>query len=90
MASAYIDISSTASRQSAETRAAIDQLQNVVQKFDELKAMFDQAALGGDWTALGGLLGVSAANAEAIYNLWGSAVTELHGTFVSQLLSRCG
>lgn len=90
MTSAYIDITSTASRQSSETRAAIDQLQNVVDKFDELKAMFDQAALDSDWVALGALLGVSAAQAETVYNLWGSAVTELHGTFISQLLSRCG
>ena len=90
MASAYIDISSTATRQSGETRSAISQLQNVVDEFDRLKAIFDQAAMGGDWTSLGALLGVSAANAEAIYNIWGSASTELHGTFISQLLSRCG
>ena len=90
MASAYIDISTTASRQSGDTRQAIDMLQDVVDRFDELKAMFDQAALGGDWVALGGLLGISADKAEAVYNLWGSATTELHAAFISQLLSRCG
>lgn len=90
MTSAYIDISSTATRQSGETRSAISQLQNVVDEFDRLKAIFDQAALGEDWTALGALLGLSAANAQAIYNLWGSATTELHAAFISQLLSRAG
>lgn len=89
MASAYIDIG-TSTRQAAATRGAIDQLQRTVDTFDELKSMFDQAALGGDWVALGALLGISAANAETVYNLWGSATTELHATFVTQLLGRCG
>lgn len=90
MASAYIDISSTASRQSAQVRSAIDRLQDTVDEFDRLKSIMDQAALGEDWVTLGGLLGVSATDAETVYNLWGSAVTELHATFTTQLLGRCG
>lgn len=89
MASAYIDIG-TSTRQASQTRSAIDQLQRTVDTFDQLKALFDQAALGSDWVSLGALLGVSAANAETIYNLWGSATTELHATFITQLLGRCG
>lgn len=89
MTSAYIDIG-TSTRQSSQTRSAIDQLQRTVDTFDQLKALFDQAAMGSDWVSLGALLGVSAANAETIYNLWGSATTELHATFLSQLLGRCG
>lgn len=89
MASAYIDIG-TSTRQASQTRSAIDQLQHTVDTFDQLKALFDQAALGGDWVSLGALLGVTAANAETIYNLWGSATTELHATFLTQLLGRCG
>lgn len=89
MASAYIDIG-TSTRQAPQTRSAIDQLQRTVDTFDQLKALFDQAALGSDWVSLGALLGVSAANAETIYNLWGSATTELHATFITQLLGRCG
>lgn len=89
MASAYIDIG-TSTRQASATRSAIDQLQRTVDTFDQLKALFDQAALGGDWVSLGALLGVTAANAETIYNLWGSATTELHATFLTQLLGRCG
>lgn len=88
MASAYIDIG-TATRQSGETRSAISQLQNVVDEFDRLKGMFDQAALGEDWTALGALLNVTPENAQTVYNLWGSAGTELHATFITQLLGRC-
>jgi len=90
MTSAYIEINRSTPRLAGQTGSAIDQLQNVVQEFDRLKAVFDQAALGSDWTTLGAQLGLTAANAEIVYNLWGSAVTELHATFLTQLLGRCG
>lgn len=91
MASAYIDISTSASRISSQARSAIDQLKRVKDDWDNLKLTFDQIALGGDYTALAGYLGVSAAQAEAVYNLWGSANAELqNASFIAQLLSRCG
>jgi len=90
MASAYIEINRSTPRLAGQTGSAIDQLQNVVDEFERLKAIFDQVAMGSDWVTLGAQLGVSAANAEAIYNLWGSATTELNATFINQLLSRCG
>lgn len=71
--------------------SAIDQLKRVKDDFDNIKLTLDQIALGGDYTALAGYLGVTAAQAEAVYNLWGSANAELQGaTFIAQLLSRCG
>jgi thiamine monophosphate kinase len=88
--SAYIDIKAISSNQAAQVRYAIDQLRSVVDNFGHLKAVMDQMASGGDWVALGGYLGVSAAEAEAVYNLWGSANTELNATFITQLLGRCG
>ena len=91
MASAYIDISTSASRISSQARSAIDQLKRVKDDWDNLKLTLDQIALGGDYTALAGYLGVTAAQAEAVYNLWGSANAELqNATFIAQLLSRCG
>jgi hypothetical protein len=91
MASAYIDISTSASRISSQARSAIDQLKRVKDDWDNLKLIFDQVALGGDFTALSGYLGVTAAQAEAVYNLWGSANAELqNASFIAQLLSRCG
>ena len=91
MTSTYSDISSTASRQSGEVRYAIDLLQQVKDKFAENKAVMDQMAMGGDFVTLGAYLGVSAADAEAVYNLWGSANGELvAGVFLNQLLARCG
>lgn len=91
MASAYIDISTSASRISSQARSAIDQLKRVKDDFDNLKLTLDQIALGGDYTALAGYLGVTAAQAEAVYNLWGSANAELqNASFIAQLLSRCG
>jgi hypothetical protein len=91
MASAYIDISTSASRISSQARSAIDQLKRVKDDWDNLKLTLDQIALGGDYTALAGYLGVTAAQAEAVYNLWGSANAELqNASFIAQLLSRCG
>lgn len=96
MASAHIEINGTATRLNAELRRFIDQLQEVADKVDEIKATYDQLALGSDWAALADALGFSDAdadretNAEAIYNILGSAQTELHATFISQLLSRLG
>lgn len=91
MASAYIDISTSASRISSQVRSAIDNLQRVKDDWAKLKTIFDQIALGGDFAALSGYLGVNAEQAEAIYNLWGSANAELqNAAFVAQLLSRCG
>jgi hypothetical protein len=91
MASAYIDISTSASRISSQARSAIDQLKRVKDDWDNLKLTLDQIALGGDYTALAGYLGVNAAQAEAVYNLWGSANAELqNASFIAQLLSRCG
>ena len=91
MASAYIDISTSASRISSQARSAIDQLKRVKDDWDNLKLTLDQIALGGDFTALAGYFGVTTAQAEAIYNLWGSANAELqNASFIAQLLSRCG
>ena len=91
MASAYIDISTSASRISSQARSAIDSLRRVKDDWNNLKLVLDQVALGSDFTALSGYLGVNAAEAEAVYNLWGSANAELQGaSFIAQLLSRCG
>lgn len=90
MASAHIEIGISASRTSAQTRSAIDQLQSVANQFAELKATFDQMALGNDWVTLGANLGVSAEQAETVYNLWGSANTELQSSPIVQVLARLG
>ena len=91
MATAYIDISTSASRISNQARSAIDTLRRVKDDWNNLKLVLDQVALGDDFTVLSGYLGVNAEQAEAIYNLWGSANAELQdATFIAQLLSRCG
>lgn len=90
MASAHIEIVGNETRSAGQLRRFIDSLQNIVDDVDKLKAVYDQAALGADWDGLAVLLGTTAANAEAIYNLIGSVQTELHGTFTGQFLSRLG
>lgn len=90
MATAHIEITGTASRLSADVRAAVDQLETLQDRFSDIKAIMDQVALGGDWDALATYLGVSAADAEAVYNLWGSATTEISAVFLTQLQGRLG
>ena len=90
MATAHIEVVSTASRLGTDVRTLITQLQRVVDDVDKVKAVSDQVALGGDFAALAAKLGTTAAEAEAVYNLIGSVATELHGTFITQTLSRLG
>jgi len=90
MASTHIEIPSTASRLSADVRSAIDRLEALQDDFANIKAIMDQVAMGADWATLATYLGVSAENAEAVYNLWGSAETEIRATFLTQLQARLG
>lgn len=89
MASAHIKID-RGTQHSAQLREFVDDLYAVQDKARRLKGTFDQAALGSDWEALGLLLGISAIDAETIYNLMGSVKTELEGSFITQTLGRLG
>ena len=91
MASTYIEVSGTASRHSAELRGFIDRLQSIRDEAAHLKGIYDQMAAGGDYTSLGAQLGLNAADAQSVYNLFGSVNTTLStDTFIAQLLSRVG
>ena len=90
MASAHIEISPTATRLSGELSRFIRQLQNVVDDSDRLKEVFDQIALGEDWPSLAAAMSLSEVDAQAVYNLFGSAEGELDGPFIAQMLGRLG
>lgn len=91
MASAHIEISGGASRINGELRSTINRLQSVVDDVTRLKGIMDQIASDSDWASLASALGVSEANAETVYNLWGSMKSDLDGdTFVVQVLQRLG
>lgn len=90
MSSAHIEIPATASRLSADVRSAIDRLEQLQDDFANIKAIMDQVAYGGDYATLGTYLGVSEADAQAVYNLWGSGNTEITATFLSQIQARLG
>ncbi len=95
MASAHIEITGSVTRHNSKLRTFVDQLQSVQDKAAQLKAAYDQAALGNDWEALRDTLGLEpdaqgTADAEDIYNLIGSVQTELNATFITQLLGRLG
>lgn len=90
MASAHIKINGTGTRHNQELRRFVDGLRATQNDARRLKDIFDQAALGQDWEALGLLLDVTPAEAETIYNLMGSVKVELDGAFISQALGRLG
>lgn len=94
MASAHIEINGTGSRINREYREWLNELQSVVDNGRRLKGIFDQAALGADWAGLAGVMGFDPAEqtdeAETVYNLHGSVVTELSGAFITQILQRLG
>ena len=88
MASAHIQINGTGSRHNQKLRQFVDELIAVRSEAENLKATFDQAALGGDWATLLDIAGEG--DAEAVYNLLGSVVTELNAAFITQMTSRLG
>lgn len=90
MTTTHIEITGSASRLSADVRRAVDGLEDLQSSFGEIKNILDQVAMGGDWAALATKLGVTAAEAEAVYNLWGSANTEIRASFLAQLQARLG
>ncbi len=91
MASQHIEIpGATASRLSGDLRQLIDQLQRTVDHATRIKAVADQVASGSDWVSLGAAWGVSAANAETVYNLLTAAQGRLTGAAISDFLSRLG
>jgi len=90
MASAHIEIRGGDSRLSSSVRSAVDRLRDVQEEFQRAKEIMDQVALGEDWTSLAAKLNVSEVDAQAIYNLWGSANTEIRATFLAQLVARLG
>lgn len=91
MASAHILINGTSSRHNVQVREFVDDVVSVRDRAKHLKAVFDQAALGGDWAALATLLDIAGeGDAEAVYNPLGSVVTELNAAFITQMTSRLG
>lgn len=90
MASEFIAISSTATPYSGELRSFLAQLRQVTELSAELKARWDQMAMGSDFASLAAYLDVSEADATALYNLLGSVNSQINGTFVAQLLARAG
>ena len=81
MASAHIQINGTGSRHNQKLRRFVDELIAVRNEAGNLKATFDQAAL---------LDIAGEGDAEAVYNLLGSVVTELNAAFITQMTSRLG
>lgn len=91
MASTHILISGSATPHNAQLRQHIDSLQRLVTENARLKAVFDQASTGSDWAGLGTLLGISAGDAETVYNLFVGMKQDMDNDLaIPQYLSRLG
>jgi hypothetical protein len=90
MASSHIEIRGSDSRLASSVRAAVDRLRDVQEQFQAVTDIMGQVALGSDYAALATKLNVTAAEAEAVYALWGSANAEIRATFLAQLVARLG
>lgn len=90
MASAHIEIRGGDSRLSSSVRSAVDRLRDVQEQFQAVTDIMGQVALGGDYAALATKLNVTAAEAETVYALFGSANTEIRTAFLLQIVSRLG
>lgn len=77
MASQHIEVPSTASRLSADVRRAVDAARVLQDLVVKSKDIMDQVASGDDWPALATKLGVTAAEAEAVYNLVAAVMDEV-------------
>jgi hypothetical protein len=90
MASTHIEVPSTASRLSSSFRQLISNLRDVQELSIEVKDIADQVAAGGDWATLATYLGISAGDAETVYNLLTAANTAIGASEIDSLLARCG
>jgi len=79
----------TAGELAGAVRNVIDRLQSVKDDLASQKASMDQIAASNDWDSLGTALGCTSAEAEAVYNLYGSVLAgPMVDSFLIQLLSR--
>lgn len=88
MASQHIEIPSTASRHSADVRAFIDNLRAVQAQHTKVKDIMAQVASGTDWASLATKLGVTEAEAEAVYNLIVALDLDTYG--INAVIDRLG
>lgn len=89
MANTHIEVTGSTPRLNVQLRYVVDALAQAIDNAEKLQATL--LSFNGDFTAMGGALGLSAADAEAAYTILASSVTsELRGPFTTQLLSRLG
>lgn len=90
MSSQHIEVVSSASRLGSDFRSLIDRTRELQALATKVKDISDQVASGGDWDALGTKLGLTAAQAQAAYNMLGDFSSAVNAagvvnTFVDRL-----
>lgn len=91
MASSHILISGSATPHNAQLRSHIDALQRLMNETSRLDAVFSTTVAHPDYTGFGELLGISAEDAETVYNLFVGVRNSLNAAAsIPQYLSRLG
>jgi hypothetical protein len=90
MASQHIEITGAASRTASDTRSLVDQLRQVQSLAAKVNDVFQQMASGADWVTLGAALGISAENAEIVYNLFVAIQDDLTTADYNAVIDRLG
>lgn len=88
MASQHIEISSTASRFSAQVRRFVDSLRIIHEDGESTNDILQQIASGGDFASLATSLGNSIADAEIVYNLL--VAVDLNTPAINAVIDRLG
>ena len=90
MSSMHIEITSTASRLSALVRGTVDRGRNFQEDIEQIVDVAQQVASGADWDALATKLGVSAGEAETVYNLLVALNNAMGVAVFNDVLDRLG
>jgi hypothetical protein len=90
MASQHIEITSTASRLSADVRRFVDNARALQALGVKIKDIADQVSSGADWATLATKLGTDATDAETAYNLITNVQDDLATADFNALIDRLG
>ncbi len=87
----YISLSGTETRLAGKLRSLVDVATSLQDQMNRMKAYFDECgASGAEWANVGAKFGVSAADAQIIYNLLLAAKTKLNSADVDNFVNRLG
>lgn len=90
MASTHIEINGSATRLNIVLRHNIEQMRHIRDDMAWCKGILDTVSAGSDWAALGTALGLSATDAQTVYNLLVLAAARVQSAPVDDFVNKLG